>query len=91
MGEEPAELQSPAADGFIADLDPALGHELLNIAKAQRETEIEPHGMSDDVDREPVASIRNGLLGLPLPARRADVEPPKSRLARQNGSKLALT
>ena len=91
MGEEPAELQSPAADGFIADLDPALGHEAFNVAKARRETEIESHGMSDDVGREPVAGIGYGLHGLRRPARRADVEPQKSRLARQNGDRLALT
>ena len=36
------ELQYPAADGFIADIDPALGQHFLDIPKAQRKAKVEP-------------------------------------------------
>ena len=36
------EFQYPAADGFIADIDPALCLHFLDIPKAQRKAKIEP-------------------------------------------------
>ena len=36
------ELRYPAADGFIADIDPALCQHFLDIPKAQRKAKIEP-------------------------------------------------
>jgi len=56
-----AELDRPAADRLVADLDPALGQHLLNVAKAERELEIQLHRMQDDVGRKPMALERNRL------------------------------
>jgi hypothetical protein len=42
----------------VADDDAALGEEILNVAKAEVEAEIEPDGVGDHVGREAVATIR---------------------------------
>jgi hypothetical protein len=39
--------------------DPALSQQLLDVAEAQGEAEIEPHRMADDVGREPVTLKRD--------------------------------
>ena len=41
------EFQYPAADGFIADIDPALCQHFLDIPKAQWKAKIEPDGPLD--------------------------------------------
>jgi hypothetical protein len=38
---------------LAARLDPALGEQLLDVAEAQREAEIQPNGMADHVRRKP--------------------------------------
>ena len=43
------ELQRPAPDGFVGDLDTAFGEQILDIAVAQREAEIQPDGVLDDL------------------------------------------
>ena len=60
----------------IADLDPALRHEVLDVAKAHGETEVQPDSPADDVRREPMAGVGYGLHRLPLPARRSWVDDP---------------
>ncbi len=37
-----SEIGGPAANGFIADFDPALSQHLLDIAQAEREPEVGP-------------------------------------------------
>jgi hypothetical protein len=41
----------------VADDDPAFGQEILNITKAEMKAKVQPHGVSDDLGRETVASI----------------------------------
>ena len=48
------ELQGPAPNGLIADLNAPLGEQLLDIPKAQRKPELEPYCVTADVRRKPV-------------------------------------
>src|SRR5215204_2956311 len=52
------EGEHPAPDGFVRDHDAALGQELLDIAEAEREPEVHPHGTLDDVARKAITRIR---------------------------------
>jgi hypothetical protein len=55
------ELGDPAAHGLITDVEPAFGKELLYVAIAQREAQVQPDGMLDHRRREAMASVREGL------------------------------
>jgi hypothetical protein len=59
--DQRAELDYPAAHRFAADLDTALGQQLLDVTDAQREAEVQPHGISDHVRWESVTLERDGL------------------------------
>src|SRR5258708_40102628 len=48
----------------MADDDATLGEQILNVAEAEVEAEIQPYGMSDDLGREAVASIGRPVSGL---------------------------
>ena len=52
-----SELQHPAADRFIGNIEPPLGKEFLYVAVAQGEAEIEPNRMLDNRWRKAVAAI----------------------------------
>jgi hypothetical protein len=41
----------------MRNLDPALEHHLLHVAKAQAEAEVEPHAVGDDLDRKAAGAI----------------------------------
>ena len=60
----------PAAHRLVADLHPALSQRLLNVAKAQGEAKIQPHGLADHIGGEPVTLItlimRSAARPLPL-------------------------
>lgn len=58
-----SEFHGPAADGFIGDNNPALEQHFLDKAKAEREPEIEPDGVDDDLRREAMAFVAHGRLG----------------------------
>jgi hypothetical protein len=47
----------PAAHGLIGDQDPTLSQQILDVAEAQGEPEIEPDRLLDDFGREAVAAI----------------------------------
>jgi len=51
-----------------AELDPALSQQLLDIAKAQRESVAEPDRLPDHARREPMALVRNRFHEPPHPA-----------------------
>src|SRR3954453_17400013 len=55
--ERLAELEAPLPHGLVADDDAAGGQQLLDHPQAERETEIEPDGVADDLRREPVAGV----------------------------------
>jgi hypothetical protein len=52
------ELHTPAADRLMRDDDPALEHELLDLAETEREAEVQPHTVGDGLDRVPVPLVR---------------------------------
>src|SRR5215471_1609969 len=60
------ELARPLSDGFVGDDDAAGRQQLLNHAKPERETEIQPDGMADDLGREPIPGVA-GASGCPHP------------------------
>ena len=42
IGNEGAEFNAPLAEGFMADFNPALMQQFLNVTVAERETVIQP-------------------------------------------------
>jgi hypothetical protein len=67
MGEHGSELQDPAPDRLIGGLDAALCQEFLDIAVAEREPEIEPDCVLDDLGWELVTRVGDGLYPCGLP------------------------
>jgi hypothetical protein len=47
----------PAPDGLVADVEAALGEEILDVSVAERETQVDPHGMLDDNRRKAVTTV----------------------------------
>jgi hypothetical protein len=47
-GDQTPELQKPAPDRLIRNVDATLGQQFLDIAKRQRETSIQPDCVLDD-------------------------------------------
>src|SRR3954454_22975032 len=58
VGEGLAELARPLAHGFMAHVEAAGGQHLFDHAQAEREAEVEPHGVADDLAWKAVAGIR---------------------------------
>ena len=54
------ELEDPLPDCFVRDVETTFGEQLLNVAVAQRETEIQPDGVLDDEGGEAVPTIAGG-------------------------------
>jgi len=59
--EARAEFRAPAAHGFVRQGDPSLGQQQFDVAEAQTERVIQPHGVTDDLRGEPVAVVRVGF------------------------------
>src|SRR6516165_1885235 len=57
IGEPLAELARPLPHGFMADDDATRGQQLLHHAQPEREAEIEPDGMADDLSREAIPGV----------------------------------
>ena len=55
------ELQRPAADRLIGDDDAALEQHLLDQPQAQREPEVQPDRMGDDLGWKAMAFVADGL------------------------------
>ena len=53
-----AEFQHPTPHRFIGEVEPTLGEQILHVAVAQREAEIEPNRVLDNRRRKAVAAIR---------------------------------
>ena len=56
-GNDGAELRSPTADRLVGHVDTTLGEQVLDVAVAQSEAEIEPDGLLDDDARQAVAAV----------------------------------
>src|SRR5271157_260702 len=52
------ELGAPPPDRLVAHRDTACEHQLLDLTQAEREPEVQPHAVVDDLDRVAVAFIR---------------------------------
>src|ERR1051325_833219 len=57
VGERLAELQGPLPHTLVADDDAAGGQHLLDHAQAERESEIQPNRIADDLGWKPVAGV----------------------------------
>jgi hypothetical protein len=55
-----AKLAAPFADRFVRDDHTTDEQELFHVAMAEREAELQPDGMADDLTREPVVFIEIG-------------------------------
>lgn len=67
-GDRRAELRRPAADGLVGDDDPTLEQQLVDQPQAERETEVEPHRVGDELGWETVPLAGGGRgLDRPLP------------------------
>src|SRR6478672_1869276 len=58
----------PLPHGFMADDDATRGQQLLHHAKPEREAEVEPDGMADDLGREAIPGVA-GASGYGHPTR----------------------
>ena len=57
LAELLAEFARPLSHGLVADDDAPFRQHLLHHAQTEREAEIQPNGMADDLGREPVAGV----------------------------------
>src|SRR4051794_15682701 len=55
--KERSEFQDPAPDRLVGQVEPAFGKELLDIAVAQGEAQIQPDRVLDDRRREAMAAV----------------------------------
>jgi hypothetical protein len=44
-----SELEAPFADSFVGEGDAPHGHQLLDVAIAEGEAEVQPHAVADDL------------------------------------------
>jgi hypothetical protein len=54
-------LQAPSQDALVCDCDAAPGQDQLDVAQAEAEDMVQPHGMADALGREAMAGIGVGL------------------------------
>jgi hypothetical protein len=54
--ERQPELQDPSPDRLVRNIEAAFCQEFLDVAVAEREAQIEPDGVADDVGRESVSA-----------------------------------
>ena len=85
VGEVLTELPRLAANGLIADINAALGHEVFNVTEAQCEPKVQPHGLANDIGRKPMAGIRNWRHRLLSPADQPDIGNPMTRTPQHTG------
>ncbi len=55
----PTEFQYPTPNRLVSNIDASLSKEIFNIAVANREAEVEPYGLTDNVGMKTMALIRN--------------------------------
>src|SRR6476646_2077462 len=53
-----AELEAPFSDGFVSKDHAAHCQHFFDIAKAQREAEIQPNAMANDLGREAMTMVK---------------------------------
>ena len=65
VGVDLPELGAPPPDRLVTHRDTAYEHQLLDLAEAEREPEVQPHAVVDDLDRVAVALVRRRCSGHP--------------------------
>jgi hypothetical protein len=65
-----SEMIRPASDCFVRNCNSALGEQTLDVTKAEREPEIEPDRLVNDLRREPISRVADFRHALRLPSRR---------------------
>src|SRR4029077_7976738 len=58
-GEQRPEFQNPSPHRFVGDIQTALRKQILDVAIAERESDVEPNGEPDNRRREPMAGKRD--------------------------------
>ena len=53
-----SKLSAPGSNGFVGHDDTTLGEKVLDIAKPESESMVQPNGMADNFGWKPVASIQ---------------------------------
>src|SRR5436190_4340662 len=71
-GDRRSEFEHPTANALVGNVEPALGKQLLNIAIAQAEPEVQPD-MLDDDRRKAIPTIRERMHGLATEGRSAAI------------------
>ena len=59
--DDGSEIIHPPPDGLERDHNPALGEQVFDIAEAEREPEVQPNRLVNDLRREPVARVADFL------------------------------
>lgn len=62
-----AELERLATDGLIAERDATSGHQVFHIAKTERELEIQPNRVSDNLSWVAMTLVRRCRLSVFMP------------------------
>src|SRR6201981_3112528 len=62
-----SEFEHPTANAHVGDVEPAFGKQLFDIAIAQGEAKVQPHGVLDDDRRETMPAIGNRSRARSLP------------------------
>jgi hypothetical protein len=66
FGKFGTELMAPAPDALVGNQHGTFGEDQLDIAQAEAEHMIQPHGVTDDLGWEAMAMIRTGLGRHPI-------------------------
>src|SRR5271157_5747181 len=64
------EIIHPASDCFVRNCNSALREQIFDVTKAEREPEIEPDRLVNDLRREPISGVADFRHALWLPSRR---------------------
>ena len=95
ISEPLPELPAPPPNGPVADGDPAFGQHLLDVAVAEQEPEVQPHGVADDLSRKAAPFVRNRRVRwvtvhhAMLPADPVNLTMPRSELSPAGAEVLA--
>src|SRR5208337_4539296 len=82
------EMIHPTSDCLVRNCNSALREQILDVTKAEREPEIEPDRLVNDLRREPISGVADFRHALRLPSgRRRDNALPRavSRKLRSDG------
>src|SRR5262249_40598358 len=58
-----AKLSTPCADGFVRHSDATDDQELFHVTVTEREAEVQPDRVADDLPREPMMFVKIGWGG----------------------------